>query len=102
VLISPPAPEHDGERFVQRRIGLHHLCFRARSREDIDAVHTFVKTLDVPIIRAPQEDGWAPGYYSILFEDPDGVRLELNYVPGKGVFDTEEKTVKLVEPRKPA
>jgi hypothetical protein len=23
-------------RFDQRRIGLHHLCFRARSREDID------------------------------------------------------------------
>ncbi len=42
---------------MQRRIGLHHLCFRARSREDIDAVHAFVKTLGAPIIRAPQEDG---------------------------------------------
>ena len=102
VLISPPAPEHEGERFNQRRIGLHHLCFRARSREDIDEAHRFVKTLGVPIIRAPQEDGWAPGYYSILFEDPDGVRLEINFVPGKGVFDTEDKAVKLVEPRKPA
>jgi len=102
VLISPPAPEHAGERFNQRRIGLHHLCFRARSREDIDEAHRFLKTLGAPIIRAPQEDGWAPGYYSILFEDPDGVRLEINFVPGKGVFDTEEKAVKLVEPRKPA
>jgi catechol 2,3-dioxygenase-like lactoylglutathione lyase family enzyme len=102
VLISPPAPEHEGERFDQRRIGLHHLCFRARSREDIDEAYRFVKTLGVPVIRAPQEDGWAPGYYSILFEDPDGVRLEINFVPGKGVFDTEEKQVKLVPPRTPA
>lgn len=102
VLISPPAPEHEGERFVQRRVGLHHACFRARSHADVDEAHAFVKTLGVPIIRAPQEDGWAPGYYSILFEDPDGVRLEINFVPGKGVFDTEEKTVKLVEPRKPS
>ena len=101
VLISPPAPEHEGERFVQRRIGLHHLCFRARSREDIDAVHAFVKTLGSPIVRAPQEDGWAPGYYSILFEDPDGVRLELNHVPGKGVFDTAEQKVKASAPREP-
>ncbi len=102
VLISPPAPEHEGVRFDQRRIGLHHLCFRARSREDVDAAHVFVKSLGAPIIRAPQVDDWAPGYYSILFEDPDGVRLELNYVPGRGVFDTDAKTVKLVEPRKPS
>ena len=26
---------------------------------------------------------WAPGYYSLLYEDPDGIRLELNHVPGK-------------------
>jgi catechol 2,3-dioxygenase-like lactoylglutathione lyase family enzyme len=102
VLISPPDPEYEGERFVQRRVGLHHVCFRARSREDVDEAYAFVEGLGAPIIRAPQEDGWAPGYYSILFEDPDGVRLEINHVPGKGVFDTEEKSVKLVEPRKPA
>src|SRR5689334_7221656 len=102
VLISPPAPEHEGERFVQRRIGLHHVCFRARSREDIDEAHRFLKTIGATIIRAPQEDDWAPGYYSILFEDPDGVRLEINFVPGKGVFGTEDQKVKLVEPRKPS
>ncbi|MEP7210137.1 MAG: VOC family protein [Alphaproteobacteria bacterium] len=101
VLVSAPAPEHEGERFVQRRVGLHHVCFRVRSRGDIDAAHAFIRTLDVPIIRAPQEDGWAPGYYSILFEDPDGVRLELNHVPGKGVFETESGKVELVEPRQP-
>jgi hypothetical protein len=28
----------------------------------------------------------APGYYSVLFEDPDGTRLEINYVPGKGLL----------------
>ncbi len=34
-----------------------------------------------------QADGsWAPGYYSVLFEDPDGIRLEVNFVPGEGVL----------------
>ena len=28
----------------------------------------------------------APGYYSVLFEDPDGTRLEINHVPGKGLL----------------
>jgi hypothetical protein len=26
-------------------------------------------------------------YYSLLIEDPNGIRLEWNYVPGKGLFD---------------
>ena len=68
--------------------GLHHFCFRARSREDVDAVHEYLTdTTDVHIVHAP-EDGshFAPGYYSILFEDPDGIRVEINYVPGKGHF----------------
>ena len=38
------------------------------------------------IIRAPAQGTWAPGYYSVLFEDPDGIRLEVNHVPGAGVL----------------
>jgi hypothetical protein len=26
------------------------------------------------------EGAWAPGYYYVLFEDPDGIRLELNFM----------------------
>ena len=29
-------PEFQEEQFQQYRVGLHHLCFRARSREDVD------------------------------------------------------------------
>ena len=46
----------------------------------------FCARSDVKIIRAPREDQWAPGYYSLLFEDPDGIRLEFNHVPGKGLL----------------
>jgi hypothetical protein len=28
-------------------------------------------------VRGPEEGTWAPGYYSVLFEDPDGIRLEM-------------------------
>jgi catechol 2,3-dioxygenase-like lactoylglutathione lyase family enzyme len=75
-------------RFDQDSSGLHHFCFRARSREDIDAVHRFLLgEPDARIVHAP-EDGpqFAPGYYSVLFEDPDGIRAEVNYVPGQGHF----------------
>ena len=38
------------------------------------------------MICTDEEDGFAPGYYSVLFEDPDGIRLEINHVPGKGLL----------------
>lgn len=86
------APEYRGERFVQQRVGLHHACFRARERADVDALHGKLLQLGATIVHAPQEDRFAPGYYSVLFEDPDGVRLEMNHVPGKGLLaDAEPK-----------
>lgn len=85
---------HRDERFVQFRVGLHHLCFRAREREDIDRLHQFLDGIGATIIHPPEEGPWAPGYYSVLFEDPDGIRLELNHVPGRGLLapDTTIKT----------
>ncbi|HZO80648.1 MAG TPA: VOC family protein [Candidatus Binataceae bacterium] len=79
-------PHHRDERFTQRRVGLHHVCFRARERKDIDELYRFLLTLDARIVHPPQEGAWAPGYYSILFEDPDGIRLEVNHIPGKGLL----------------
>jgi catechol 2,3-dioxygenase-like lactoylglutathione lyase family enzyme len=80
------APEFEGQRFQQNSIGLHHLCFRARSTADVDAVHAEVQRLGGHIVHAPELGEWAPGYYSVLFEDPIGTRLEVNYVPGKGLL----------------
>ena len=42
--------------------------------------------LGATIVHAPEDGPWAPGYYSVLFEDPDGIRLEVNHVPGKGLL----------------
>jgi catechol 2,3-dioxygenase-like lactoylglutathione lyase family enzyme len=84
--VQRPAPEHAGAPFVQSRVGLHHLCFRVRETADVDAVHAFLQEIGATIVHAPQVDRWAPGYYSVLFEDPDGVRLEVNHVPGAGLL----------------
>jgi len=80
-----PAPGR-GERFDQARSGLHHICFRARSRADVEEAHAFLAGLGATIVHGPQDDRFAPGYYSVLFEDPDGVRLEINHVPGRGLL----------------
>ena len=86
VLVREAPPEKRGARFDQNQVGLHHVCFRARERADVDALHTFLRGLGAKIVHPPEEGPWAPGYYSVLFEDPDGVRLEMNHVPGKGLL----------------
>ncbi|MFT4560336.1 MAG: catechol 2,3-dioxygenase-like lactoylglutathione lyase family enzyme [Gammaproteobacteria bacterium] len=79
-------PQFENQRFVQNSIGLHHHCFRARSREDVDQVHQLLADMGAEIVHSPESGGWAPGYYSVLFEDPAGTRLEVNFVPGHGVL----------------
>jgi catechol 2,3-dioxygenase-like lactoylglutathione lyase family enzyme len=86
VGVRKPDAAHQGERFDQGRVGLHHLCFRAREREDVDEAHAFLVSIGAVIVHGPQDDAFAPGYYSILFEDPDGVRLEINHIPGRGLL----------------
>lgn len=88
VAISQADSKYVHETFDQGRIGLHHVCFRLRQREDVDKLAGFVKEIGGKIIRSPaQQDHWAPGMYSVLFEDPEGLRIEANYVPGKGNLD---------------
>jgi catechol 2,3-dioxygenase-like lactoylglutathione lyase family enzyme len=86
VCISPSEPAYENERFKQLHPGLHHVCFRARSRPDVDEIHEIAQEIGATIVHPPQEDGFAPGYYSVLFEDPDGIRIEANHVPGEGLL----------------
>ena len=54
----------------------------------MDEIHRFVADeLHAKIVHPPEEGAWAPGYYSVLFEDPDGIRVEANFVPGRGHLD---------------
>ncbi|MEE4301525.1 MAG: VOC family protein [Pseudomonadales bacterium] len=105
IAIRAASAEHADTPFDQYRAGLHHLCLRARTREDVDAVAAFVQEIGGRLVHASQEDDWAPGYYSVLFEDPCGTRLEVNYVPGKGNLAEEvelplpaERQARLSEP----
>ena len=86
ITISPADPAHTDERFDQRKPGLHHFCLRMRSREDVDEIYQIAQEIDAKIVHPPQQDGFAPGYYSVLFEDPDGIRIEANHVPGQGLL----------------
>lgn len=77
---NPTIASHAHKRYAP---GLHHLAWRARSREDVDAVHRLlvdhgIKVLDAPA-HYPQYSG---DYYAVFFEDPDGMKLEVVHAPG--------------------
>ena len=86
ILVRGAPTENRRAVFNQNKSGLHHFCFRARSNEDVFGIFNFVnEKLGAKIIHGPEDgSGFAPGYYSILFEDPDGIRVEFNHVPGAG------------------
>ena len=66
------------ERFDRYRVGLHHLAFRAASREAVDRFHEFLRRQNVEILDAPADyPQYEPGYYAVFFADPDGIKLEL-------------------------
>ena len=84
--ISKCDPAYEQERFVQTRPGLHHVCFRVRDGQAVLAVHEFLLSINATIVHGPEQGTWAPGYYSVLFEDPIGTRIEVNHVPGQGLL----------------
>ena len=91
IMLQEVSSKNPGANFSQNNIGLHHFCFRARELKDIYLVEQHLNKINAKIIRGPSPGAWAPGYFYVLFEDPDKIRLEVNFVPKKGVF---EKNIK--------
>ena len=77
------------DRFVQhgyhrKRVGLNHVAFVADSKELVDTFYKdFLLPKKVPVLYGgPKErPEYVRGYYSVYFEDPDRLKLELAYVP---------------------
>ena len=71
------APPYD-----RYRVGLHHLAFEAESRAQVDERADWVRGRGLELESEPQEFAYLPGYYAVFFYDPDGLKLEIVYVPG--------------------
>jgi catechol 2,3-dioxygenase-like lactoylglutathione lyase family enzyme len=68
--------------FDRYRVGLHHLAFEASSRGAVDERAEWLRTQGIEIESEPEEYAYVPGYYAVFFYDPDGLKLEIVYVPG--------------------
>ena len=77
---DPALRDHVHRRYAP---GLHHLAWRAKSRDDVDAVHRLLVDQGVTILDPPAHypEYWGD-YYAVFFEDPDGMKLEVVHAPG--------------------
>ena len=57
--------------------GLHHLCLQLADRSAVEAAERALRELGVEVTAARLYPEYAPDYYAIFFQDPDGFRLEL-------------------------
>jgi catechol 2,3-dioxygenase-like lactoylglutathione lyase family enzyme len=57
--------------------GLHHLCFRVASRDEVDEVAAGLDRLGIAASAPRLYPEYAEDYYATFFTDPDGIRLEV-------------------------
>ncbi len=81
-----PAHENKRDRRYDRyEPGPHHLAFHAESPEAIDQIFRAMQGIGAEILDAPTDysgqAGYSEGYYAAFFSDPDGVKLEIVYLP---------------------
>jgi catechol 2,3-dioxygenase-like lactoylglutathione lyase family enzyme len=82
--IRPEDPKYAADTFSKDRVGLCEVAFEAPSREAVDALARALPEHDFQILHAPAEYPYSPGYYSVFFTDPNGIKLEFAYVPSAG------------------
>ena len=70
-----------GDDFDRYSTGVHHVAFTASSREEVDERAAWLREAGATFESPPQEYDYVPGYYAVFFYDPDGIKLELVYVP---------------------
>lgn len=80
--ICSPREAFRSDTVHRRKPGsIHHIAFRADSREHVDGLYARIKEIPgINIISPPriyEEHG--PDYYALFFKDPDGIKFEIVY-----------------------
>lgn len=61
---------------------LHHLAFKASSKEEVDALYPEIEASGAQIVAPPQYyPQHGENYYALFFKDLEGIKYELVYEP---------------------
>jgi catechol 2,3-dioxygenase-like lactoylglutathione lyase family enzyme len=78
-ITSPRTAFRDDHVHRRKPGSLHHLAFRAGSRDEVDRLHDELKALGAEIVSPPRHyPEYTPaGYYAVFFKDPGGIKYEI-------------------------
>ena len=79
--INSPREAFKNERIHRRKPGaLHHLAFKANSKEHVDELYPQIKDTGATIVDPPQfYPQHGVSYYALFFKDPEGIKYEIVY-----------------------
>ena len=78
--IGSPRSAFASEAIHRRKPGaLHHLAFKAASREEVDRLHEALVAIGATIVSPPRAyPEYTPaGYYAVYFKDLEGIKYEV-------------------------
>lgn len=83
IWIKPLSKKSQSKTYDNEAPGLQHLAFRATSKAEVDNLYKeYLKPNKIKVLYGgPSEMPYAKGYYAVYFEDPDGIKLELVWIP---------------------
>jgi len=85
IEVRPSRVESRDRRYDRYEPGPHHFAFHAGSSAIVDRVYAAVLDAGGEVLDAPAnyggQSGYGDYYYAVFFADPDGVKIEVCYVP---------------------
>lgn len=81
LIISPVEEDFKAAGFHRKRIGLNHLAFYAQTKDMVDEYcEQILRANNIKILYQDGPSG-DDDYYSVLFEDPDRMKIEVVFAP---------------------
>lgn len=78
ITLCPVGEAFRGIGYHRSAVGLSHFAIAVESREVVDGMAQHLSTLGVPLLGDGKvELGYRRGYYTLSFEDPDRVMIEI-------------------------
>lgn len=85
IEVRPARSESRDRRYDRYEPGPHHIAFHAESEAAVDRVHEAMVAVGADILDPPTQyggqRGYGKAYYAAFFADPDGVKLEVAFIP---------------------
>lgn len=77
--ITSPRAAYQNDEIHRRKPGsLHHLAFKAETRNEVDSIYRKLIEIGAEIVGQPRQyTEYGPNYYAVYFKDLEGIKYEV-------------------------